>query len=248
MYNIAISIALGIVVGVVYTLLGFWKTWAMGIILGVIVSIACFAILSRVLARRIEPKFLDAQKQLQSGAHNLAIKNLESLLPWGRWQVMLSGQIYAQMGVLAYGMEQEDRALGYLEKAGLRVPEAQLARAAILYRRKSYEKAYEVMDVVIKANKKQILPYNAYAWMLEKQGQRDKAIKQLQRCLKVEKSNDSTKDSLLRLQNNKKLNMKRFGMPWYSLKLERPPASMAQMPPGMRKGFRGKQRKQKRRG
>ena len=44
------------------------------------------------------------------------------------------------------------------------------------------------------------------------------------------------------------MSMKSFGMPWYSLKLERPPASMAQMPPGVRKGFRGKQRKQKRRG
>jgi tetratricopeptide (TPR) repeat protein len=248
MYNILISISLGILVGVVYTLLGFWKTWAMGIILGVLSAVGAFALLSRMLARRIEPKFLQAQKQVQSGAHNLAIRSLEELLPWGRWQVLLSGQIYAQMGVLAYALEQDEKALGYLEKSGLRVPEAQLARAAILYRRKSFDEAYEVMELAIKANKKQILPYNAFAWMLEKQGDRAKAILQLQRCLKVEKSNESTKDNLLRLQNNKKLNMKRFGMQWYSLKLERPPASMAQMPPGMRRGFRGKQRKQKRRG
>jgi tetratricopeptide (TPR) repeat protein len=152
------------------------------------------------------------------------------------------------MGVLAYGMDKEDRALEYLEKGGIRVPDAQLARAAIHFRRKQYDKAWEVMELCIKANKKQMLPYNAYAWMLEKQGERAKAIEQLHRCLKVEKSNETAKDNLLRLQNNRKMNMKRFGMQWYSLKLERPPASMAQMPPGMRKGFRGKQRKQKRRG
>lgn len=248
MYTILISLLVGIVVGVGYTLLDFWQGWAMGLILGVLTALATFIIMSRVLAKRFEPRFLQAQKQLQAGSHQLAISTLEGLLPLARWQVMLKGQIYAQLGILAYATEDEKRAVDYLEKASLRAPDARMALAAIKYRRKDYAAAFDVMDTAIKANKKQILPYHAYAFMLSKQGQRDKAVEQLQRCLKVEPSNESTKDNLLRLQNDRKINMKRFGMPWYALRLDKPPASMRQYAPGTHRGMRTKQRKQKRRG
>jgi tetratricopeptide (TPR) repeat protein len=244
-YTVLVSILIGVVVGVVYTLLGLWKTWAMGIILGVLVAVASLAIISRMLAKRLEPRFLDAQKQIQAGANQLALKTLEELLPMARWQVMLKGQIYAQMGLLSYGMEKDEEALGYLKQAGHRVSDARLALAAIQFRRKEYDDAFETLDMTIKANKKQIMLYNVYAWMLNKKGERDKAVEQLQRCLKVEKDNESTKDNLIRLQNNRKMNMKRFGMQWYGLKLEKPPASMRQMPPGMNKGFRQKGKRQR---
>lgn len=247
-YSILISILLGVVVGAVYTLLGFWKTWAMGIILGLIVAVVGFILISRRLAKRFEPEFLQAQKQLQSGANQLAMKTLEELLPLARWQVMLKGQIYAQMGILAYGMEQEDRALKFLEKSSLRAPEARLALAAIRFRRKQYDRAFEAMDAAIQGNKKQMLPYHVYAWMLSKQGQQEKAIEKIQRALKKESSNEASQDNLLRLQNNRKLNMKQFGMSWYALKLEKPPASMRQYAPGAHRGMRMKQKKQKRRG
>jgi len=242
-YTVLLSVLIGVLVGVGYTLLGLWKTWAMGIILGVIVALFAFVMASRMLARRFEPRFLQAQKQLQAGSHQLALATLESLLPLARWQVMLEGQIYAQMGVLAHAMEDDKRALTYLEKASLRAPDARMALAAIYYRRKDYDRAYEVMDTTIRANKKQILPYNVYAYMLSKQGQREKAIEQLQRCLKVEPKNESTHDNLLRLQNDRKLNMKRFGMSWFALRLEKPPASMRQYPPGMHRGMRQKRRR-----
>ncbi|MAI79295.1 MAG: hypothetical protein CL917_10165 [Deltaproteobacteria bacterium] len=248
MYSILISILIGVVVGVIYTLLGFWKTWAMGIILGVLVAVGSFILISRRLAKQFEPRFLHAQKQLQAGANQLALKTLEELLPLGRWQIMLKGQIYAQMGILSYGMEQEDRALGYLEKSSLRASEARLALSAILFRRKQFDKAFETMDAVIQSNKKQMLPYNVYAWMLSKQGDQEKAIEQIRRCLKKEPSNEAAKDNLLRLQNNRKLNMKQFGMSWYALKLEKPPASMRQYGPGTHRGMKAKQRKQKRKG
>ena len=247
-YSILVSIAFGTLVGVVYTLAGFWKTWAMGIILGVIFALTTFVLISRLLARRFEPRFLQAQKQLQSGATPLAMKTLEELLPLSRWQVMLKGQIYAQMGILANAADDEDTALEYLEKSALRAPDARMALAAIHFRRKNFKEAFDTMDVAIRSNKKQILPYHAYAWMLNRNGETDKAIEQLQRALKVEKSNEASKENLLRLQNNRKLSMKRFGMQWYALKLEKPPASMRQYQPGTHRGMRNRQRKQKRRG
>ena len=66
-------------------------------------------------------------------------------------------------------------------------------------------------------------------------------------CEKVDKKSEATKDNLNRLQNGKKMNMKRFGMSWYALKLENPPASMRQQPPGApRPGFRQKRKGGKR--
>lgn len=247
-YSILISVLLSVLVATVYTLLGLWKTWAMGIILGVVFGLTGFVVISRMLARRFEPRFLQAQKQLQSGATSLAMQTLEELIPLGRWQVMLTGQIYAQMGILAYGAENDDLAVEYLEKSALRAPDARMALAAIYFRRKNSAKAREAMDVAIRGNKKQILLYHAAAWMLNKEGETEKAIEQLRRCLKVEPSNEGSKENLLRLQNNRKMSMKRFGMQWYALKLEKPPASMRQYQPGTHRGMRGKQRKQRRKG
>jgi tetratricopeptide (TPR) repeat protein len=239
LYTILASLALGLMVGVVYTLLGWWKTWAMGIIVGLLVSMVSVVLASRWLSRRLEPRFLHAQKQIQAGAMQLALKSLEELLPMARWQIMLAGQIYAQMGLLAYAMDKEDLAFQYLEKSGYRISEARVTLAALYYRRSGLEKAKEVLEAAIKVNKKQVFLYNVHAWLLSKEGQQDAAVEQLRRCLEIEKDNETSKDNLLRLQNNRRMNMKRFGMQWYGLKLEKPPAALRPgHPPGLRKGFR----------
>ena len=90
------------------------------------------------------------------------------------------------------------------------------------------------------------MPYHVYAWMLLKDGDRDRAIGKLAEAEKIEKSNESTRENLDRLRNGKKLSMKRFGPAWWGLQLEKPPAQYRQQA-GMagRKGFR--QRPQRKR-
>lgn len=241
MYTILISISLGAAAGAVWTLLGLWKTWQMGILLFVVVSLVAFVVISRIMARRVEPRFLAVQKQIQAGQTALAIGQLEELMPLSRWQVLLKGQVHAQIGMLAYASGDEARAEEHLAKAGYRATEAKLAHAALLYRRGRKDEARQILDVAIRANKKQIMPYHVHAWMLVKDGDRDAAIDKLVQAEKVEKSNESTQENLARLRNGKKLNMKRFGMAWFGLQLEKPPAQLraAQGMAG-RKGFRQK--------
>ncbi len=247
MYTILISLLIGAVAGVAWTLAGFWKTWAFGIILGLTVAVAAFAILSRILAKRVEPHFMQAQKQIQAGAVKGALKSLEDLLPMARWQILLKGQIYAQMGSLAYAQGDMDQALGYLQKSSKRVSDAQLFLAALYYRRKDYAAAKSTLDSAIQYSKKQVILYNVLAWMQIKEDERSQAVETLLRCEKVDKSSEATKDNLHRVQNGKRMNMKRFGMTWYALQLEKPPASMRQAPPGTpRAGFRQKKRGGKR--
>ncbi len=241
MYTILIALLIGATSGGVWTALGLWKTWQMGILLTIVVGLVAFIVMSRIMARRIEPHFLSIQKQIQAGQTQLAISQLESMFPLSRWQVLLKGQIHAQIGMLAYAAGDESRAAKHLAKSGLRATEARLAYAAFEYRNGRKKEAHQIMETAIGANKKQIMPYHVYAWMLVKDGDREAAINQLLKCQKIEKDNDSTLENLSRLQNNKKLSMKRFGMGWFGLQLEKPPAQLrAAQGMAARKGFRQK--------
>jgi tetratricopeptide (TPR) repeat protein len=157
----------------------------------------------------------------------------------GNWQPLLKGQIYAQMGILCVSTGNEEKGLAYLEKSSTRFADAQMFLAAAHSKRGNHDKALSVLQTCEAFNKKHILLHNLHAYLLEKQGKRTEAIAVLNKLLKSEKSNETTKDNLLRLQNDKKLNMKRFGMPWYALQLEKPPASMGQQR-AARPGFRQK--------
>ncbi|MHA7837221.1 MAG: hypothetical protein ACX98W_07155 [bacterium] len=246
MYTILISVLIGATTGGVWTALGLWKTWQMGIVLTVLVSLVSFVLISRAFARRIEPRFLAVQKQIQAGQTQLAIAQLEELMALGRWQVLLEGQIHAQIGLLAYSTGDQERAEEHLAKSSLRAPEARLAFAALEYRRGRTKEALEILDLAIRANKKNLLLYHVQAWMLAKEGDRDGAIDKLLRCQKVEPSNESTQDNLTRLRNGKKLNMKRFGMAWFGLQLEKPPAQLrAAQGMAARKGFRQKPKRRR---
>lgn len=244
MYTILISILIGATSGALWTALGFWKTWQMGIVLTVIVGLVSFVLISRALAKRVEPRFMAIQKQIQAGQTQLAIRQLEEMMPLCRWQILLKGQIHAQIGMLAFASGDETRAAEHLGKSSLRASEARLTLAALEFRRGHKKEALEILEMAIRASKKQIMPYHVYAWMSAKEGDSEAAINKLLACQKIEPSNESTEENLQRLRNGKRLNMKRFGMAWFGLQLERPPAQLRQAQ-GMagRKGFRQPKRR-----
>ena len=77
MYTILVGLGVGIVAGAIWTVLGLWKTWAFGIVLGLIVSVTTFAIVSRRTAKRVEPIFEQIQRQVQGGNPKLALRTLQ---------------------------------------------------------------------------------------------------------------------------------------------------------------------------
>ena len=126
MYTVLISLAVGVLAGVIWTLLGLWKTWAFGIVLGLTVFVICFILVSRRFGRKIQPIFEQAQKQIQAGKMQLALKTLEDLLAMSRWQIMLKGQVNAQIGCLAFTTGDEGKALDFLSRSSPRVADARL--------------------------------------------------------------------------------------------------------------------------
>ena len=212
--------------------------WAFALIIGLLAGLGSMILLTRRLMKKLEPLFAQAQKQAQARQFKLAIQTLQSILPLGKWQVMLTAQIQSQMGVFYYADKNEALALECLGKGSVRSPDAQMILASLLFRKGDMDKMMEVMDLTIRFNKKQVLVYNAYAFMLQIKGMNDKAVEILQKCLKVNAMHEATQDNVTRLQNNKKMNMKPFGLNWYSLQLEKPPLSMMQDQFSGRAGFR----------
>lgn len=236
-----INLFIALLAGIGMTWFWIWADviggWWAGVPLGLVFFIAIYVFLSRRLAKKLEPLFSQVQKQAQAGQITQAIESLQKLLEYRHWQILLDGQVKAQIGMLYVGEGKEDRAVEFLESSSPRIPEARAFLASIYYRRDETDKALATLEIARKFNKKSPFIFNLYAWMLNKEGQSREAIRILQESLKRAPGNEVTQSNLSRLQNDQRMNMKDFGMSWYSLKLERPPASMGVVQPG-RKGFR----------
>ena len=239
MYTILIANLLGIAVAALWISLGLWGGWILGIILATVIIFASMFIISRVVNKRLEPRLAQVQRQIQGGSPQLALKTLESLLPLGRWQLLFREQLYAQMGSIQYGLGDEAKALEMLRKSSPRAAEGQLILASIYHRKRQSTEAKKALESAIRFNKKNPLVFNAMAWLQLETGDRDGAIATLVRGAKSNGSDNPTKENLNRLRNGKRMSMRSFGLPWYSLKLEKPPASVRQVPgmshPGIRR-------------
>ncbi|MCB9890834.1 MAG: hypothetical protein H6832_02270 [Planctomycetes bacterium] len=253
MYSILIAAAAALLVILVWGLVPIWGGWGLGIFLGFLVFAVTWIWFARRLRRVIEPSFLQAQKLAESGRVEQAVDVLESMLPLGKWMPMLTGQLHAQIGIFAHHLGDKEKALEHLTKASKRASEGQLLLATIHYKDGRFDATKRVLDKAIPYNRRNVLLYHAYAWILHKEGDTPGAMAVLQRHLAKEKDDETSKSNLLRLQNGNKPNMGVFGMQWYALGFERPPQSMGQLQQA-RKGFRqppktpGKRQDKKRKG
>lgn len=235
MYSVllALAVALAVSLGYFFFLGG---GWIVSTLLGLATLLAVWVVLARRISKKFTPRFQLVQKQAESGHIELAVSTLEDLLPLAKWVPLLTGQIHGQIGILLH-RDKPEKAREHLSKAGRRATDAQMLLAATLYRDKDVEGCFRTLTLASAANRRHALVHNFHAWLLNKEGRTAEAIQVLNRHLAKEPANEISKDNRLRLQNARKMNMKPFGLPWYMLGFERPPASMGQMQTA-RKGFR----------
>ncbi|MCA8957048.1 MAG: hypothetical protein KDC87_13300 [Planctomycetes bacterium] len=240
--SVYLSLVIAVAVGLVWAVLPFGG-WLSGIFIGVLAMVATWIVIGRRLAKRIQPVLAQAQKQAEAGHAAMAITTVQSLLPTARWIPMLEGQLFAQIGVLSIGAGKEDQAIEYLEKATPRAAEGKLFLACLYQRRRRADDALRVLAEAQKRNGKHVLLHNVYAYLLYKADDSAGAIEKLNALLAKVPENEATKDNLSRVKNGKRMSMKPFGMHWYSLGLERPPASMNPQLHDPRRGFSGHARR-----
>jgi tetratricopeptide (TPR) repeat protein len=237
MYNLAISIAVGLAVTLAVAF-GTTVGWAGSILPGTVAMLAAYFVLARRTWKQLEKVFEAVQRELVAQKLDRALQTLESGFALAPWQFLVASQLHSQIGVLRYIRKDFDGAHPHLEKSFSRHGVARAMLALSRWRKKDLEGARKVFGEAAKANKKEPLVWAAWAWIEEKEGHHDAAIGVLSRAVKANPSDEKLKAALQSLQNDKRLRFgKVFGEQWFQFHLEPMPVQMI-TPPGARSGRR----------
>lgn len=246
MINLLIALGAGVAVVALVKALGF--SLIAGIIPGTIVFLAVFVVLGRRSFTQLQAVIASVQGELSGMTANKkdqqvrgekAIKMLEAALPLGRWQFLLEGEIYGQIGMIKHLFKDSDGALAAFKKASQRNYFAKAMQGAIYFQKKDFAAMKEAFEAAVKHGNKEGLMWAAYAWCLVQNKQTDDAIKVLARAVEANPSDEKLKKALTALQNDKRLKMAPWEPMWWQLGLEQPTMQQPQFAGvGRRRGFR----------
>jgi tetratricopeptide (TPR) repeat protein len=242
MFNLAISLAAGLLVGIlvaVTTRLGA----VAAIIPGTVVAVGAYLVLVRRTWKQLEALFDQVQKELQSQKVDRALQIMQSGFKLAPWQFLVAAQLHSNIGILHFVKGDQEAALPHLEKSFTRNWIARAMLGVVRYRSRDLAGMARVFDEAVKANKKEGLLWSVYAWILEKEGRHAEAVALLGRAVAANPSDEKLKASLQALQNDKKLKLgKLYAEQWFQFRLENVPPNLM-MPghrPGRRAIFRGR--------
>ncbi|MBN1142641.1 MAG: hypothetical protein JXB25_12735 [Deltaproteobacteria bacterium] len=221
MYNLLISFLVG---GVVMAALYF----GFGIEIGYaamamsLVFIAVFFLMSRVFIKKLTAIMENAEKDIQAGRTEKAIKTLEGGLKYRNWQLYVDSQIRSQIGMIYYLKRDFRTAFDYLQK-GFTRNWAGMGMLAICYMKRNKPKEMKkTFEKALSLTRKEPLLWNLYAFCLEKIGEKEKAVAILEKGLKKAGEDERLKESLEALKEGKRMKMKAYGELWYQFHLEKP--------------------------
>jgi predicted Zn-dependent protease len=239
MYNLLISLALGIVVALALGL-GTDFGWAAAVFPALLVAVITYFVLARRTFKRIEALFDAMQKEVQAQKIDKAVQTLQGGFALAPWQFLVAAQLHSNIGILLYLKSDLEGALPHLEKSFSKNWVARGMLASLRYRKRDVAGALATFEGAVKANKKEGVLWSAYAWTLEEAGRHEEAIRVLSRAVAANESDEKLKGSLQTLQNGKKLKLgKVYAEQWFQFMLERPPPQYVGGPGG---GFRGNRR------
>jgi len=238
MYNLLISLALGVAVAAAVAL-GTGFGWIAAIVPGLVAAIAAYLLLARRTSKKLEVLFESMQKDLQAQRLDKAVATLQGGFVLAPWQFLTAAQLHSAIGQILYVKQDFEAALPHLEKSWVRQWVARGMLAAAKYKKRDLDGALATFEEAAKASKKEGLLWSAYAWVLEESGRHEDAIRVLGRAVEANKSDEKLKASLQALQNGKKLKLgKVYSNEWFQFHLERPPTQLVGGPGG----FRGNRR------
>lgn len=231
MYNLLLSVAAGVLVAVAIAV-GTSFGWVAAVFPGLIVATALYVLISFRVRKRLEAINDVVQKEIMARRVEKAILALQSAFSLAPWQFLVAAQLHANIGMLRYLVDDLDAALPELE-AGM--PKGWLARlayrdwmsrailAAARYRKRDLAGALALLEDAVKVGQKEGLAWSVYAWILEKEGRHEEAIRVLGRGAAAAPKDEKLKESLQALQNGKKLKLwKLYDQQWYQFRLEPP--------------------------
>lgn len=233
MYNLLLSLAAGTAVALAIAF-GTSYGWVAAVFPGFLVATALYVFVAFRVRKQMEAVGEVVQRELKAQHVDKAIQALQGAFRLGPWQFLVAAQLHAQIGILRYLTGDLDAALPELE-AGL--PRGWLAKlayrdwtgraflATARYRKRDVAGALALYEESVGVGEKDGLCWSIYAWVLEKEGRHEEALRVLGRGAAKLPKDERLQDSLQALQNGKKLRLwKLYDMQWFQFGLEAPPA------------------------
>jgi tetratricopeptide (TPR) repeat protein len=225
MRNIAMALGVGVLAFAILYAPGFLN-FGESLVPGLLAAVAAYVVLARRTFRRLEAIFAESAQVLQSvpPKFDLAVSTIQKAYALAPYQLGIRSQVDAQIGVIYFLQKDFNKAQPYLQRSlvfGHWLAGAMLG--VIQYKKKDYAEMRKTFGVVTKRAKKQGIVWNLYAYLLVQLNEKDAAMRVLTDGLKHTGDDARVKDSLLALQNGKKLKMRAYKEQWYQFHLERPP-------------------------
>ncbi len=226
MYNLLISGAAGLLVLLLLALAAHLPLWG-AFPVGILVFVGSFYLISRIVMKKVMAIMEAATKDLQASPPRIekGIKTLHSAMRYGPWQIYVTGQINAQIGMIHYMKRDFAAAFPYLEKAFFKNWVAMGMLGVSYMKRQKKEKMKETFEKALQASPKEGLLWNLYAYCLAEGGDTEKAQETLNRGLKKLPGDEKLTANLEAVANGKKMKMRGYGELWFQFHLE----SMAAM-------------------
>ncbi|HWI41624.1 MAG TPA: hypothetical protein VNX25_09055 [Verrucomicrobiae bacterium] len=220
MYNLIISAAAAIVMFLILHLAVSAPLW-ISIPLALVAFLGIFYLISRIIMNKVMEILDAATRDLQAQRVDKGIKTLKSALKYGKWQVYVTGQINAQVGMVYYMKRDFAAAFPYLEKAFFKNWVAMGMLAVSYMKRNRNDKMKETFEKALQGTPKESLLWSLYAYCLEETGDTAGAIAVLERGLKKLPAEERLTHNIEALKEGKRMKMKGYGEMWLQFHLEK---------------------------
>jgi len=219
MYNILISAGIMVVSYLVLTFAA-GLSWWLSLVISLLLFMGVFYLISRIVMKKVMAIMEYATKDLQAQRVEKGIRELQRALPYGKWQIYVTGQVNSQIGMVYYMKRDFTAAFPYLEKSFFKNWVAMGMLAISYMKRHKKDKMKETFDKAIQGSPKEALIWNLYAYCLCEINEPGKAKETLEKGLKKVSGDEKTRQNLELLQEGKKMKMKGFGEMWLQFHLE----------------------------
>jgi hypothetical protein len=172
--SIVVAILSGVVVGALFRLTHLVHSFAGTILPGVLATIVAAIFLFRRVSAMVNPVVEEAQRHLQGGRRELALKSLRDGLRFGRWHPMLEPQLRTQIGLLLYDQGDIDAAIVELKRASARPWESPAFLGCAYYKKRDDGNMVAAFEKAVKGAEKEGLAWTVYACVWRRATRRPK--------------------------------------------------------------------------
>lgn len=214
MYNILIATGLAAVAFAIGALGGKWYY-------GFVPALLVFSVAYTLLVRRIVKQFEGTMQSVQESIMRQDIKGaqaaLEAALPLGKWQILVTQQIYAQLGTLEFLQRNYKAARPLLEKSWKRNWQAQGMLATLDARDGKREEGIKRLEKARTLARKEPLLWALMSYHHLEGGDRDAALAAVNNGLAAVPESKALKELQAAIANDRMKKFKwdrAFGEPW----------------------------------